>query len=81
VLHAQCTTALCSGFPTSQGNAEALEVRAENKASHRLISYVLSNTSAKNYHNWIECVKIIASQRWDVFETRCTRPTYSINES
>jgi len=25
VLHAQCTSALSSGFPISQGNAEALE--------------------------------------------------------
>jgi len=39
---------------------------------HHLISYVLSNTSAKNYCNRIVCVKIIASQRWDFFETRCS---------
>jgi len=25
VLHAKCTSALCSGFPISQGNAEALD--------------------------------------------------------
>jgi len=25
VLHAKCTSALCSGFPLSQGNAEALD--------------------------------------------------------
>jgi len=39
---------------------------------HRLISYFLSNISAKNYRNLIEYVKIIASQRWDVFETQCS---------
>jgi len=66
VLHAQCTTVLSSGFPISQGNAEALE-RWGGKTKHRLISYFLSNTSAKNYRNRVVCVKIIASQRWDVF--------------
>jgi len=34
---------------------------------HRLIPYFRSNTSAKNYHNQIMYVKIIGSQRWDVF--------------
>jgi len=64
-----CIKHLCvlsSGFPLSQGNAEALD-RWGGKTRHRLISYLLSNTSAKNYYNWIVCVKIIASQRWDVF--------------
>jgi len=32
-----------------------------------MISYFLSNTSAKNYRNRIVCVKIIASLRWYVF--------------
>ena len=32
-----------------------------------MISYFRSNTFAKNYCNWIVYVKIIASQRWDVF--------------
>jgi len=36
-----------------------------------MIFYFLSNTSAKNYHNRIAYVKIIASQMWDVFKTRC----------
>jgi len=35
---------------------------------HLLISYFLSNTSAKNYRNRIVYVKVIASQRWDVFK-------------
>ena len=39
---------------------------------HQHVPYFLSNTSAKNYHNRIVCVKIIASQRWDVFKTQCT---------
>ena len=55
VLHAQSTSALSSGFPLSQGNAEALE-RWVGKTKHHLISYFLSNTSAKNYRSRIVCV-------------------------
>jgi len=66
VLHTQCTSALSSGFPLLQGNAEALDSWG-GKTKHRLISYFLSNIRAKNYHNWILYVKIIASQRRDVF--------------
>jgi len=32
-----------------------------------LIAYFLGNTCAKNYRNQTVYVKIIASQRWDVF--------------
>ena len=32
-----------------------------------MISYFLSNISAKSYHNRIVYVKIIASRRWDFF--------------
>jgi len=35
----------------------------------RIVSYFRSNTYAKNYRNRIVYVKIIASQRWDVFLT------------
>ena len=70
VMHAQCNSALSSGFPISQSNAEALD-RWGGKIKHRLISYFLSNTSAKNYCNRIVYVKTIATQMWDVFETRC----------
>jgi len=66
VLHAQCTSALSSGFPISQGNTEVLD-RWDGKTKHHLISNFLSSTSAKNCHNWILYVKIIASQRWNVF--------------
>jgi len=66
LLHAQCTNALYSGFPISQGNAEVLD-RCGGKTEHRMISYFLSNISAKNYRNRIVYVKIIASRRWEVF--------------
>jgi len=67
VLHAQCTSALLSsGFPISQGNAEALDSWG-GKANDRMIPYFLSNISAKNYRNRIVYVKITASRRWDVF--------------
>jgi len=46
VLHAQSTSALSFGFPISQGNAEALD-RWGGKTKHHLISYFLSNNSAK----------------------------------
>jgi len=55
-----------SGFPVLQGSAESLD-RWGGKTLHRLISYFLSNTSAKNYRNQIVYVNIIASQRWHVF--------------
>jgi len=50
-------------FLILHGNA----VRWGGKTKHRLISYFLSNTSAKNYRNQIVYVKTTASQRWDVF--------------
>jgi len=52
VLHAQCISALSSGFPISQGNAEALD-RWGGKTKHRMISYFLNNIFAKNYRNRI----------------------------
>ena len=66
VLHTQCTSALSSRFPISQGNAEALDRRG-GKTKHRLISYFFSNTSAKNYRCRIVYVKTIASQSGTVF--------------
>jgi len=71
VLHAQSTSVLYSGFPISQGNAETLDRRG-GKKKHRLISYILSNTSAKSYRNRIVHVKIIASQICTFFETQCS---------
>jgi len=65
-FHAQCTSALSYGFPISQGNAETLD-RWGGKTEHRLISYVLGNTSAQNYRNRTVYFKIIASQRWDEY--------------
>ena len=37
---------------------------------HLLIAYFIGNISAKKYQNPFMCVKVIASQMWDVFETR-----------
>jgi len=78
MLHAQCTCALSSGFPISQGNAETLE-RWGGKTKLQLISYFISNTSAKNCPNRIVYVKTRASQKWDVFETRRRKPSESFN--
>jgi len=72
VLQAQSTSVLSSKFPLSQGNAEALD-KWGGKTKHHLISYFLSNTSSKNYHNQIVYEDFIASQRWDVLsETQST---------
>ena len=71
VLHAQCTSALSSGFLILQRKAEALD-RWGGKTKHRPISYFLTNnTPAKNHRNRVAYVKIIAGQRWDFFETPC----------
>jgi len=64
-LQAQSTSALSSGFPLLQGNAEAL-YRWGGKTKHRRISCFLSNTCAKNYPNRIVYVRIRASQMCDV---------------
>jgi len=53
-----------SAFPVSQGSAEPIDSWV-GKTKHRPISYFLSNTSAKNYLNWI--MYVIASQRWGIF--------------
>jgi len=37
-----------------------------------LIAYFICNISTKKCQNPFMCVKVTASQRWDVFETRCT---------
>ena len=58
------------GFRVSPGNAEA-QVRWGGKVQYILIAYFLRNMCAKNYRNPTVYVKIIASQRWDFFETRC----------
>jgi len=54
------------GFPVSPGNEEA-QVTWGGKVKYTLIAYFLGNTCAKNYRNRTMYVKIIASQRWDVF--------------
>ena len=55
-----------SGFPVSPGSAEAL-VRWGGKIKYILIAYFLRNICANNCRSRIVYVKIIASQRWDVF--------------
>ena len=55
-----------SGFPVSPGSVEAL-IMWGGKIMHILIAYFLDNIYAKNCRNRTEYVKIMASQRWDVF--------------
>ena len=54
------------GFPVSPGSAEAL-VRCGEKIKCILIAYFLGNIFAKNCCSRTVYLKIIASQRWDVF--------------
>jgi len=55
-----------SGFPVSPGSAEAI-VRWGGKIKYTLIAYFLGNICAKNCRNRTVYVKIIASQKWNVF--------------
>jgi len=59
--------AIC-GFPVSQGSAETVD-RLGGKIKHRLISYFVTNSFAQNYRNQMVYVKIIASQRWGIWDT------------
>ena len=57
---------IISGFPVSPGSAEAL-VKWGGKIKYVLIAYFLGNIFAKNCCNRMVHVKIISSQRRDVF--------------
>jgi len=55
-----------SRFPDLPGSAEA-QVTWGGIVKCLLIAYFIGNISAKKYQNLFMCVKVIASQRWDVF--------------
>jgi len=54
----QNISALSSGFPLLQRNAEAVN-RWGGKTKDRLISYFISNTSAENYRNRVVICKFV----------------------
>jgi len=58
-------------FPVLPGSEEG-QVISVGVVKCRLIVYFIGNISVKKYRNPLTCVKVIASQRWDVFETWCT---------
>ena len=66
-----------SRFPVLPGSAEA-QVTWGGTVKRRLIAYIIGNISAKKYQNPFMCVKDIASQRWDVFKTRCSNATKTL---
>jgi len=67
-----------SCFPVLAGSVEA-QVTWGGIVKRLLIVYFIGNISAKKYQNPFICVKVIASQRWDVFfETRCSMPKSSM---
>jgi len=60
-----------SRFPVLPGSAKA-QVIWGGIVKNLLTAYFIGNTSAKKYQTPFTCVKVIAGQKWDVFETHCT---------
>jgi len=70
-VHCVCNTIQLSEIITQQsnvlpGSAEA-QVIWGGVIKRLLIAYFIGNISAKKYQNPFMCIKVIASQRWDVF--------------
>jgi len=63
-------------FSVLPGNAEAQVIWC-GIVKCFLIAYFIGNIFAKKCQNPFTCVKVIASQRWDVFETVCMTWAYS----
>ena len=57
-------------FPVLPGSAEAHVVWGGTE-KRLLIAYFIGNISTQKYQNAFMCVKVIANQKWDVFETQC----------
>jgi len=55
-----------SCLPILTGSAEG-QVILGGIAKRLLIAYIIGNISAKKYQNPFTCIRVIASQRWDVF--------------
>jgi len=53
-------------FSISQVSAETL-VRRGGITNHHSIAYYFCNISAKNYHNWLMCVKVLVCNTSVVF--------------
>ena len=53
-------------IPVLPGSAET-QVTSGGIVKRLLIAYFIGNISAKEYQNPFMCIKVIASQRWDVF--------------
>jgi len=59
-----------SRFPDLPGSVEA-QVILYSIVKCLLIAYFTGNISVKKYQNPFTWVKVIASQKWNVFGTRC----------
>ena len=75
----QCTTAFewemqfsCLNVLPGSGEAQVTYCIWGGIVKRLMISYFITNVSAKKYQNPFTYVKFIASQMWDIFETRCT---------
>jgi len=60
----------CSCFPVLPGSTKT-QVIWGGIVKQLLIVYFIRDIFAIKYQNPFMCVKVIARQRWDVFETRC----------
>jgi len=70
VTQSNCVKMWSSCFAVLPRSAEA-QVTCGGIVKHLLIAYFIGNISAKKYQNPFMCVKVIASQRWDVFLRHC----------
>jgi len=59
------------GQEAKHNSCEAARAANKNKTKTSY-TYFIGNICAKKYQNPFTCVKVIASQRWDVFETQCS---------
>jgi len=65
-----------SCFPILLGSAEA-QVIWGGTVKHLLIATLSVTFLTKKYQNVFMYVKVVANQRWSVFQTQC-RPTYML---
>jgi len=60
-------------FVVLPGSSQAQVIRG-GIVKRLLIAYFIDSLSAKKYQNPFTCVKVIASQRWDVFSRQGVLP-------
>jgi len=69
-----------SCFPILTGSAEA-QVIGGGIVKRLLIAYFIGNISAQKFQNPFTCIKVIASQRWDLFLRHGVDAAYCYRQS